>query len=119
MTAQHVIWSDLGDGPGLEHLKLTRDEEGYLVDGMYVGRNNDTTPYRLHYLIRVDPAWQMQSARLHLIDGPDGSAELSLTVDENCDWRNEAGESLPAPAGDGRGWPYCRRPSESGRGSPP
>ena len=99
MIAQHVIWSDLGDGPGLEHLKLTRDEEGYLADGMYVGRNNDTTPYRLHYLIRVDPAWQMQSARLHLIDGPDGSAELSLTVDENCDWRNEAGESLPALAG--------------------
>lgn len=99
MTAQHVIWSDLGDGPGMEHLKLTRDEEGYLADGIYVGRNNDTTPYRLHYLIRIDPNWQMVSARLHLIDGPDGSNDLSLTVDENCNWRNEAGESLPSLAG--------------------
>lgn len=99
MTAQHVIWADLGDGPGIEHLKLTRDEDGYLADGMYVGRNNDTTPYRLHYVIRIDLAWQMQSAKLNLMDGPDGSTELSLSVDENCDWWNGAGESLSALAG--------------------
>jgi len=99
MTAQHVIWTDLTDGPGIEHLKLTRDEEGFLADGIYVGRKSDTSPYRLHYLIRVNHAWQMQSARLHLMDGPNGSDDLSLTVDENCDWRNEAGESLPALAG--------------------
>lgn len=99
MIEQHVIWSDLGDGPGLEHLKLTRDDEGYLADGMYIGRNKDTEPYRLHYLIRVDHAWQTLSVRLHLIDGPDGSADLSLTVDEKCDWRNEDGDSLSALAG--------------------
>lgn len=99
MTTQHVIWTSLGNGPGIEHLKLTRDEDGYLADGIYVGRNSDTTPYRLHYLIRTDPVWQLQSARLHLMDGPDGSDDLSLSVDDKCDWRNGNGETLPALTG--------------------
>ena len=99
MIAQHVIWTDQGDGPGLEHLKLTREDEGYLADGIYIGRNGDTAPYRLHYLIRIDANWQMQSARLHLMDGPDGSDDLSLSVDEKCNWRNGSGEPLPGLTG--------------------
>lgn len=95
MTTQHVIWTDLG-GPGMEHLKLTRDEDGYLADGMYVGRNDDTVPYRLQYEVRIDHAWQMVSVKLQLMDGPDGPEELSLSVDENCRWKTGAGEPMPA-----------------------
>lgn len=94
MTAQHVIWSEM-DGPGLEHLKLTRDEEGYLADGMYVGRNDETTPYRLHYAIRIHPDWRMSSISLTLMDGPDGTDEMFLAVDEAGKWRNGTGEAIP------------------------
>ena len=98
MTVRHVIWTNL-DGPGMEHLKLTSGEEGYLADGMYVGRDDETVPYRLHYEIRVDPTWQMRSLVLRLMDGPNGSSETALTVDERCAWRNAAGESIPALEG--------------------
>ena len=98
MTTRHAIWTDLG-GPGMEHLKLTSDGEGYLADGMYVGRNDGTTPYRLHYEIRIDPTWQMRSLALRLMDGPDGSDEIMLTVDEKCNWRNGAGDSIPSLEG--------------------
>lgn len=95
MTTQHVIWTDLG-GPGLEHLKLTSDEGGFLADGMYVGRNDETVPYRLHYEIRISADWQMLSLDLRLMDGPDGSGTLSLVVDGDCRWRTGEGEFVPA-----------------------
>lgn len=98
MTTQHVIWTDLG-GPGMEHLKLSGTEDGYLADGMYVGRNDETVPYRLHYEIRIDSDWQMQSLALRLMDGPDGSGNLSLTVDRNCRWHTADGEPVPALEG--------------------
>jgi hypothetical protein len=98
MTTRHVIWTDLG-GPGMEHLKLSSREDGYLADGMYVGRNDETEPYRLHYEIRIDSDWQMQSLSLRLMDGPDGSGELALAVDSNCRWHTADGESVPALEG--------------------
>jgi len=98
MTARHVMWTDLG-GPGLEHLKLTQDELGYLADGMYVGRNQETEPYRLHYEIRLDATWQMTALWLRVLDGPEGSGELALTVDGKSNWRNGEGESIPALEG--------------------
>ena len=98
MTARHVIWTDL-DGPGMEHMKLSRNGEGYLANGMYVGRNGSAEPYRLQYEIRIDSSWQMRSLALHLLDGPNGAGEIALTVDENCNWRDGAGDSLPALGG--------------------
>lgn len=95
MTTQHVIWTDL-DGPGMEHLKLTQDDAGYLADGMYVGRNDETPPYRMHYRIRIDRDWQMLSLELQLMDGPDGSGELALNVAPDCRWRTAEGEPMPA-----------------------
>ena len=98
MIARHVIWQDLG-GPGMEHLELNRDDKGYLADGLYVGRHDETGPYRLHYEIRIDPAWRMRSVVMRLMNRPDGQDELSLTVDENCNWRNAAGEPAAALLG--------------------
>lgn len=98
MTAQHVIWRDL-DGPGLEHLKLSGDRDGYLADGMYVGSKNNAPPLRLHYEIRMDTAWQMQSLALRLIDGPEGAGVTMLSVDDRCRWWNAEGEAMPALEG--------------------
>ena len=93
-----MIWTDL-DGPGMEHLKLTRDEDGYLADGMYVGRNGGGGPYRLQYEIRIDPSWQMRSLELNMVEGPEGAGKIALTVDEDCNWRDGAGGSIPALEG--------------------
>lgn len=95
MTARHVIWQDLG-GPGTEHLRLDRDGEGYLADGLYVGCNDETGPCRLRYKIRLDSQWRMRSLVLRSVDGPEGEDELALKVDENCNWRNGAGEPVAA-----------------------
>lgn len=98
MTAQHVIWNDLG-GPGLEHLKLTREDDGYIADGIYVGRNDESTPYRLHYEIRISPDWRMMSMSLKVMDGPEGSGEIFLAVEDGAKWRNGTGEPVPALEG--------------------
>ncbi len=98
MTRRHVIWNDL-TGPGMQHVTLTEDAEGCLVDGMYIGRNDDTTPYRLHYRIRIDPQWRMTDARLTLMDGSGGSGELTLAVYGNSEWQDGEGAPLAQLAG--------------------
>ena len=98
MTTRELIWSDL-NGPGMEHLKLVREDDGYVADGMYVGRNENSPPYRVHYVIHIGPAWQMRTATVHLLGGPDAPAGLSLSVDENGAWQDSAGEPLAELSG--------------------
>lgn len=88
MTARDIIWTGL-DGAGLEHLRLTRDDEGLLADGMFVGRSDDLAPFRLHYLLRLTGAWELRAATLRLLTGEcDGPLEMSFTVDTTGGWRD-------------------------------
>lgn len=99
MTLRHIIWTDAG-GPGLEQLTLSRETDGWLADGVQIGRQADSLPFRLYYAIHVGDDWRMQSALLRLTtSGPDGPRELSLTVDEDAEWTDVAGERLPELAG--------------------
>ena len=54
MSRREFIWSDL-NGPGMEHLTLAGNEAGYVADGFYLGRCEDSPPYRLHYEIEISP----------------------------------------------------------------
>lgn len=98
MSPSDFMWSDLS-GPGMEHLTLVPDDEGYVADGLYMGRNEESLPYRLHYVIRINDAWEMQSATLALLAGPQSPQELSVTVDDACSWRDANGETLAELAG--------------------
>lgn len=93
MSRREFIWSDL-NGPGMEHLSLTESEQGFVADGFYLGRSEESPPYRLHYEIDISPAWEMRSATLRLISGPLPVEEVSLSVDKNGTWRDANGEPL-------------------------
>lgn len=94
MIGREFIWNDL-TAPGIEHLRLAEEGGGFVADGMYVGRNADSDPYRLHYVIQTDKAWRMRAARIHLLAGPGAPAGVSFTVDENCAWKDADGNAVP------------------------
>jgi hypothetical protein len=83
----------------MEHLTLARDDDGYVADGMYLGRHEDSPPCRVHYVIHIDPTWEMRSATVNLLSGSRSPAGISLSVDENCAWRDTSGEPLADLAG--------------------
>lgn len=94
MTARDIIWTSL-DGAGVEHLRLIRDDEGLLADGMFVGRSDDLAPFRLHYLLRLTGAWELRAATVRLLTGEtDRPRELSFTVDAAGGWRDADDESV-------------------------
>lgn len=93
MSRREFIWSDL-NGQGMEHLSLTESDTGYVADGFYLGRCEESPPYRLHYEIDISPAWEMRSATLRLVSGPLPVEEVSLSVDANGAWRDANGEPL-------------------------
>jgi hypothetical protein len=66
MNAREFIWSDV-NGPGMEHLSLAPTDDGYLADGLYLGRGEDMPPCRLHYVIDIDPTWEMRAATIRLL----------------------------------------------------
>ena len=98
MSPHEFIWSDL-NGPGMEHLTLARDDDGFVADGLYVGRNEDSPPYRVHYVIHISPAWEMRAATVNLLSGAQSPAGISLSVDGNCAWHDTDGEPLADLAG--------------------
>lgn len=99
MTARHIIWTD-PDGPGLEHLTLSRESDGWLADGMQIGRTADRPPFRLYYTLHINDDWQMRSAAVRVTaGGPDSPRELSLRVNEDAEWADDAGNPLPELSG--------------------
>jgi hypothetical protein len=98
MNAREFIWSDV-NGPGMEHLSLAPTDDGYLADGLYLGRGEDMPPCRLHYVIDIDPTWEMRAATIRLLSGPQAPTELSLSVDDDCAWRDASGTPLANLAG--------------------
>ncbi len=98
MSRSEFIWSDL-TGPGMEHLTLARNDDGYVADGFYLGQNDDSPPYRIHYVIDINPDWEMRSAAVDLLSESPAQERLSLSVDDSCTWRNGEDEPLAQLAG--------------------
>ncbi len=91
MIAREVIWS-YPTGPGMEHMRLSREDAGYLADGLYVGCDENGAPYRLRYIVEIDGNWGMRSVKATLLLGEtNGSSEIVLTVDESGAWRDADG----------------------------
>lgn len=95
MTARDIIWA-ASDGAAIEHLRLSRDDEGLLADGLFVGRSDDLAPFRLHYLLRLTSAWELRAATVRLLPGDaDAPGEVSLSVDPTAIWRDSDDTLMP------------------------
>ncbi len=91
MIAREVIWS-YPAGPGMEHMRLSREGDGYLADGLYLGRGESGAPYRLRYVVELDKDWGMRSLKATLLQGETGGpTEIALTIDNSGDWRDADG----------------------------
>ncbi|UCH75892.1 MAG: putative glycolipid-binding domain-containing protein [Rhodospirillales bacterium] len=98
MSHREFIWSDL-NGPGMEHLLLAESGTGYVADGVYVGRNDDSPPYRVHYAIDISSDWEMRSATFRLISSLQPTDGIELSVNENCTWHDSNGQPIADLAG--------------------
>ncbi len=98
MSRLEFIWSDL-TGPGMEHLTLARNDDGYVADGFYLGCGEESPPYRIHYVIHINPAWEMRSAAVELLTDVPQPERMSLSVDESCTWRDGDDEPLAQLSG--------------------
>ncbi len=81
------------DGPGLEDLRLTIDDNEVLADGLIIGIAEDG-PFRVRYRVRCDAAWRVREARVERLDR--AVAPLVLSADGEGHWTTGEGEALPA-----------------------
>ncbi len=84
------MWSPW-DEPGLEHLRLTRDDDGIVADGMMLKVGKDS-PLRLHYRICCDAKWVVRGVAVTLLDGH--AHNIQLSTDGNGHWSDDAGNHI-------------------------
>ncbi len=77
-----VMWSGW-DQVGLEHLQLVQGDQGILADGMILTAK-DGHPFRVHYQIRCDLAWNVRQVEINLWDST--HADLKLLTDGQGHW---------------------------------
>ncbi len=92
---RQIMWAPW-EGPGLEHLRLTRDHEDIVADGVIIGMA-EQEPFRMRYTITCDDHWRMRAA--DVISLEDDRHEIRLRVDGAGRWTTAAGEPLPNLAG--------------------
>ncbi len=88
---QNILWASLTN-TGLEHLRLSQNEEHIIADGLIIGIQ-DHRPFRLRYEIRCDTQWRVRSAHLSVDDPPH---TLQLHSNGKGTWTAKTGDPLPA-----------------------
>ncbi len=87
-----VMWSPW-EGPGLEHLRLTQNDDGILAESIMLGLK-DGEPFRVRYEIRCDIQWTPHQVTVELL----GGKSVKLQSDGNGHWLSA---SVPVVALDG------------------
>jgi len=86
--AMWTPWS----GPGLEHLRLSVDDDGVRADGLIIGVADDE-PFRLRYSVRCDGAWRVREVRAVRLDL--AVEPVALRADGCGNWTTPEGEPVP------------------------
>lgn len=92
---RHVMWSSW-DGPGLEHLCLSQQQDGIVADGLIIGVE-EQRPFRARYEIHCTPHWELRAVHMSLLS--DSVPSLHLLTDGVGNWTTERGEALPSLQG--------------------
>ena len=83
-------------GPGLEHLRLSVDDDGVRADGLIIGVA-DAEPFRLRYSVRCDGAWRVREVRAVRLDL--AVEPVALRADGLGNWTTPEGEPVHGLAG--------------------
>jgi hypothetical protein len=86
---REIIWESV-PWPGIEHLRLTADDDGVAADGLVVGVDEGAA-FRCRYEVRCDAAWRVREVRAALLDG----GEIHLLADGAGRWTAADGEPRP------------------------
>jgi hypothetical protein len=86
------MWSPW-DEPGFEHLRLTKDDEQILADGLIINVGK-SGPFRVQYRISCDVNWRVREVAVRLLDSDDHNIKLS--TDGNGQWRDNSGNHIPS-----------------------
>lgn len=86
----NALWSPW-TGPGIEHLHLAEDQEGFFVDSVIRGA------IRVSYTIHCDRSWNVQNCIVHRYGAR--SQEIHLWRDAQGHWMNTAHERIPSLEG--------------------
>ena len=88
---RQILWSPW-KGPGLEHLRLLRQEGGIFADSFILGVQ-EQGPFRVHYEIHCTAQWRVRAVHVSLLS--DSPQSLDLFTDEDGTWTSGEGEMLP------------------------
>jgi hypothetical protein len=89
------MWSPW-DGPGLEHLRLYRQNEGIVADSLIIGVE-EQRPFRARYEIHCTSNWELCAVHVSLLS--ESLPSLHLLTDGTGNWAIERGETLPSLQG--------------------
>jgi uncharacterized protein len=87
---RNIMWA-LVEEPGMEHLRLTRDDGQIVADGVIVGVT-ENQPFRVHYKIRCDAEWRVREADIRLLDG--AGQNIKLNADGEGHWTDGSGNPV-------------------------
>jgi len=97
MSSERSIFWAPWDGQGLEHLRLTLDEEEIVGRGIVLGFAGGA-PFRLRYKIKCDRHWRTRKVELEIYD-IHGVRDRRLRADGKGNWSEQDGEALSELAG--------------------
>jgi uncharacterized protein len=91
-----IFWAPW-DGHGLEHLRLTVDDEEIVGRGLVLGFAGGG-PFRLRYKIKCDRHWRTRKLELEIYD-IHGMRERRMRADGKGNWSEHDGEAVSELAG--------------------
>jgi len=85
---QDIFWEPI-DGNGFEHLKVIRQKDFIVFDGIIIRKIDDKT-YRVFYQLTCDNSWKFR--KLEITVESDTTKSLSLSVDKSGLWYDDKGQ---------------------------
>ena len=92
---REVMWTPW-QGPGIEHLRLTRRDDAIIADGVVIGVE-ENAPFRLRYTVTCDAQWYAREVDITLLDSD--RKRLLLRADGAGQWMTPAGEAISSLGG--------------------
>jgi uncharacterized protein len=85
MKERDILWAP-STGVGLEHLRLTEDNNGYYASSVVIGMKYGK-PFSARYSVRCDADWRVREVIVQLLHPDTGGKSLELLAEDEGHWR--------------------------------